>query len=1112
MTYRYLAASGIFRGWLVFCAAALVSTSALLAQTAPAILVSSTALNFKAGLGQNPDLQSVFVGSSGAALTLNASATVSTGGNWLQYAFDGGVTPATLKVTPQTASLQSGTYAGQIQITAVNASNSPLTIKVTVTVGGPTPTALTAAPSALNFSAQLNGATPASQLVTVGPTDTNIGFTVTVSTGLTAAQWLQVTPVAGTTPQLLNVSVNPQGLTGGNYTATINIVPNAQGAGTVNVAVNLAINNLPTLNLSPPQGFQFYFQTGSTAIPPAQGLTVSASSGTLTMALQANTGNGLPWLAIGQSLAILGTTPIQIPISISSIVATFQPGNYSGAIQISAPGATNPSVSIPVTLQVSSLPLLTLANSPNPFSFRAGFPPPLAQSVQIGVSSGSLPFSATVQLPPGQNWLTVSPDAGTLPAAVAFSVDATGLSSGTYSGQVRIDGPGSANTPLTVPVTLSVAANGLLIVSPAQLDYNFQVGMAAPTSQSLNITTTGGNATFSVQTLTNNCGSSWLTATPAAGAAPNTVKVTVNTTGMNSPGLCTGRVGLVNQNGLQTLIPVNLTISADPLMNVTPRVLTFTGPANGLSPAVQTIQLASTDVNNPLFYSTVVSTSNGGNWLSVVNSTTGQTPGTLQIMANQGSLIAGSYSGLVEIRPTGLAPIRVMVTMIVTSNISLGVAPPSITLTTPAGISPGPQILNVSSQGGAVAFSVTAQSGQNWLSVTPASGTTPGQLVVTANTTGLSPGTYDGSLTITSTQASNPVLTVPISLVVGPAQNLGVTPLSLTFGSVTGEPAPAGQKIKLTPTAGKVDFKATVEVTGAVQWLSVAPAAGTAPFELMVAVDPTNLPPAAYSGTITITPFGLPQVVIPVSYTIAPPPLPSLSAVMNAASMLDGPIAPGEIVVLRGANTGGAGDGVVAQLNGDGSLPLAIGDTQVLFDTYFAPILTLETNQVTVVVPYDISGQASTLIQVKRKSVFSNLLQIPVQAVALGVFTKLVPATRIGLIFNEDGTPNSEKNPTPTNSSVTIYYTGDGQTNPPTVTNSVNPATGQQAVPALLLMATIGGATAPVTAYGPLPGSFAGLSTTTITVPANLGPGAQPLVLTTDIGSSQPGVFVYVKN
>ena len=80
------------------------------------------------------------------------------------------------------------------------------------------------------------------------------------------------------------------------------------------------------------------------------------------------------------------------------------------------------------------------------------------------------------------------------------------------------------------------------------------------------------------------------------------------------------------------------------------------------------------------------------------------------------------------------------------------------------------------------------------------------------------------------------------------------------------------------------------------------------------------------------------------------------------------------------------------------------------------------------------------------------------------------------------------------------------------MTNSVNPATGQQAVPALLLMATIGGATAPVTANGPLPGSFAGLSTTTITVPANLGPGPQPLVLTTDVGSSQPGVFVYVKN
>ena len=1102
-----------FRGlqgfFALLCAFGALGTGAAFGQAR--ILVDGTMLTFKAASGQNPPVQNVVVGSSGAALTLSATSSTTTGGNWLQYAFDSGTTPANLKVSPQSANLPGGFYQGQVLISASNAANSPLTINITLTVDGGSSTTLTAAPTVLNFSAQANGVAPPAQLITVGPADSNIGFTVAVSTGVTTAQWLQVTPVSGTTPQLLSVSVNPQGLTGGNYAGTVTIQPKAQGSGSASVVVNLAINTLPAL-IYTPQSVQFLFQTGTTTLPSIQGLTLSTTSGTLTMSLQATTGNGVPWLSVGQTTVIAGTIPVQIPISVSALITTFQPGSYSASILIIAPGATTPSVAIPITLQVSTLPLISLGNTPNPFSFRAGFPQPLPQSVQVGVSKGPLGFSAATVLQPGQTWLTVTPDSGTLPASLTLTVDAAGLSSGTYSGQVRVDASGAANTPLAIPISLTVSANGLLVVSPTELDYNFQVGMTAPAPQSLTIGTTGGNATYSVQTLTNGCGANWISATPISGSAPGVVKVTVNTTGMVAPGLCTGRVGLINQNGLQTLIPVNLTVSMEPLMNVTPPVLTFMGPANGAAPAVQTLQLSSTDVNNPLFYSALASTSNGGNWLSIANANTGQTPGTLQIVANQGNLISGSYSGVVEIRPTGLPPVRVPVTMVVMSNITLGVAPPSITFSAAAGSVPGPQLLNVSSQGGAVAFTVSAQSTQNWLSVTPTAGTTPGQLIVSADPTGLPPATYDGSLTIASNQTSNPALTVPVRLVVGQAQTLAVTPLSLLFNSTVGDVAPASQMITLTPSAGTVDFKVTAEFTGSVPWLTLTPSGGTAPLSLTVTVDPTNLAPAVYGATITITPKGLPQVVIPVSYAFAPPPLPSLSAAVNLASLQDGPVAPGEIVVLKGSNTGFSGDLVLAQRNADGSLPMSIGDTQVLFDTYFAPILSVETNQVTVVVPYEIAGQPSTLIQVKRKSVYSNLLQIPVASAAMGVFTKPVPTGMIGVILNADGTANSDKNPALVNTVLTVYYTGDGQTNPPTTTNSVYPATGTQAMPVLPMTATIGGVMAPVSSFGPVPGSFAGLSTAAVTVPATLGPGMQPLFMITDASTSQAGVFVYVTN
>jgi len=1108
MTYRLGRGSAALSVLALAC-----GTNLVVAQTAPVILVSSTALTFNTGLGQNPDVQSVFVGSSGAPLTLQVGITTTIGGPWLRYSSDSSTTPANLRITPETAGLPSGAYKGQIQISAAGASNSPLTINVTVTVAGGTTSQLTAAPASLNFSAQLNGNPPPSQQIAIGSGTSTIGFTTNVSTSGTGTQWLHVDLASGNTPQILNVSVDPQGLTGGTYTGTINIIPNAQGVGPISVVVNLSVSTLPTLNIAPAGGFQFFFQTGTTSAPPIQGLTLSTTSGTLSMNLQATTGNGLPWLGVGQTQAIVGTTPLQIPISISPIVSTFPAGTYSGTINIAAPGATNSSIAVSVTLQVTSLPLISLGSSPSPFNYRYGSPVPQPQNVQIGVSSGQTPYNASVVLPPGQNWLAVSPDSGILPTSLSVAVDPSGLSSGTYSGQVKVDAQGVANSPILFSVTLTVSANGVIIVSPPALSFNFQIGKGAPPKQTLNVGTAGGTTHFDIQTSTNNCGANWLSATPVSATAPTTLAVSIDPAGMSSATLCTGRISILNQAGTQTQVPVNLNVSTDPLMNIAPPILTFTGVTGGSLPATQSIALTSTDPNSPISYATVLSTSNGGGWLAIGSNASGSTPVSLPIVVNQGTLAPGSYSGIIEIRPSGIAPFRVPVTLNVSSNISVGVAPPSISFNAAAGTSPSPQVLTVSSLGGTLPFSASALSGVNWLSVSPtSSASTPGQLIVSANTSTLAPGSYDGSITISSQLASNPSLSVPVSLTIGQAQTLSVSPLALSFSYSTGDPTPASQTIILAPSAGAIDFRTSAQISGSGNWLQVSPANGTSPAGITVTVDPTGLAPATYTGTITITPNGLQPVVVTVSFNISGPPLPSLSTVVNAASLLDGAIAPGEIVTLSGANTGTSGDRVIATPNPDGSYPLTIGDTQVFFDTFAAPILAIQTNQVTVIVPYEIAGQASTLIQVKRKSVFSNPVQIQVAPSAPGIFTVTVPAQNVGVILNADGTPNSADNPAPVNSPITIYYTGEGQTDPPSVTNTLNPTTQPYPAPLAVLTATMGGATfAAIPSYGPVPGMIAGVSTATITVPPLLGPGAQPLYITSGTAQSQL-VTVYVSN
>jgi uncharacterized protein (TIGR03437 family) len=596
------------------------------------------------------------------------------------------------------------------------------------------------------------------------------------------------------------------------------------------------------------------------------------------------------------------------------------------------------------------------------------------------------------------------------------------------------------------------------------------------------------------------------------GSVPATLQVSVNSAGMITQGLCTGTVIIVNQTGVQTLVPVNLNVSANPLLNVTPSIVTFSGPTGGSVPANQNIQLASTDPFTPIYYTTQVSTTNGGNWLTIANNGSGQTPSSIQLAVNQGTLLPGSYAGVVQIIPSGLPPIQVQINLVVTSNVSLGVSPPSLSFATVAGVNPGPQALSVVALGGTLPFSAAAVSNFNWLNVTPSSGNTPGQLIVTANTTGLAPATYTGTITVSSTQASNPALAVPVSLTVGAAQNLTVDQTALAFTYLTGDPAPAAQTINLTPLNGSLDFTAAAQINGSGTWLSVTPANGTAPGAISVTVDPTNLAPALYSGTITITPAGLAPIVVTVTFSISGPPLPSLADALNAGSLADGPVAPGEIVILTGVNTGPAGDPIVAQPNADGTLPLSVGNTQVFFDTFQAPILQVQNNQVMTIVPFEIAGQTSTLVQVQRNSVYSNPLLVQVTPNAPGVFTTAIPTQNVGTITNADGTANTTDNPAGVNTTLTIYYTGEGITDPPTLTNTVNPAAAPFPVPLAPLTATIGGVDAPVTSSGPAPGLIAGLSMATITVPPGTAGGPLALILTSGSGASPGTLVVYVTN
>lgn len=108
----------------------------------------------------------------------------------------------------------------------------------------------------------------------------------------------------------------------------------------------------------------------------------------------------------------------------------------------------------------------TIGVSPSSFSFTAtaGGANPANQSLSItNTGGGTLNWTAS----DNATWLSVSPTSGTAPSTVTVSANIAGLTPGTYNGTITVTATGATNSPVGVPVTLTVnsAGGGQLIVN-----------------------------------------------------------------------------------------------------------------------------------------------------------------------------------------------------------------------------------------------------------------------------------------------------------------------------------------------------------------------------------------------------------------------------------------------------------------------------------------------------------------------------------------------------------------------------------------------------------------------------------------------------------------------
>lgn len=209
---------------------------------------------------------------------------------------------------------------------------------------------------------------------------------------------------------------------------------------------------------------------------------------------------------------------------------------------------------------------------------------------------------------------------------------------------------------------------------------------------------------------------------------------------------------------------------------------------------------------------------------------------------------------------------------------TIGLNPTSLNFTaTQSGSNPANQTVSISNTGtGTLSWTATKTSGGSWLSFTPASGTAPSTLTVSVNISGLTAGTYDGSIEVAATGATNTPQNIPVTLTVSagsPSISLNTT--SLTFAAPSGGPQPGPQTISISNIGGgTLSWTATANTSNGGIWLNISPPSGTAPSALTVSVDTSGLSGGTYNGSIQIAASGAtntPQsIAVTVNVSVAP--------------------------------------------------------------------------------------------------------------------------------------------------------------------------------------------------------------------------------------------------
>jgi hypothetical protein len=156
------------------------------------------------------------------------------------------------------------------------------------------------------------------------------------------------------------------------------------------------------------------------------------------------------------------------------------------------------------------------------------------------------------------------------------------------------------------------------------------------------------------------------------------------------------------------------------------------------------------------------------------------------------------------------------------------------------------------------------------------------------------------------------------------------SPTSLSFTYQVPGSAPLPATLQVSGSVSGSAFSVTTATQTGGNWLSVTPTTGLTPSTVSVLASPAGLPPGNYSGSVTVTGANGATGTTIINVSLIVVAVPTVTAVVNAASFQAGAVAPGELISIGGAAIGPTAP-VGLGLDSNGSVLSSIGGVRVTF-------------------------------------------------------------------------------------------------------------------------------------------------------------------------------------